>query len=72
MKMNCNLMRTACMAFAIVAWASVVNAATIPVTGWMVHNGTSTVGGTASNPTFTPGDNVTLMAPFSKAKPRSP
>jgi hypothetical protein len=30
----------------------------------MVHNGTSTVGGTASNPTFTAGDNLTLMAPF--------
>jgi hypothetical protein len=30
----------------------------------MVHNGTSTVAGTADGPTFTPGDNVTLMAPF--------
>ena len=65
MKMNCNLMRTACMAFGIVAWASAATAATIPATGWMVHNGTATVGGTASTPTFTPGDNVTLMAPFS-------
>jgi hypothetical protein len=44
---------------------SLVPAATLPVSGWIVHNGTSTVGGTASNPTFTPGDNVTLMAPFS-------
>lgn len=36
----------------------------IPVSGWMVHNGTSTVGGTGSAPTFTPGSNLTLMAPF--------
>jgi hypothetical protein len=39
-------------------------AAMIPVSGWDVHNGTSTVGGTASAPTFAPADNVTLMAPF--------
>jgi hypothetical protein len=31
----------------------------------MVHNGTATVAGTADGPTFTPGDNLTLMAPFS-------
>jgi len=37
----------------------------MPITGWMVHNGTSTVGGTANNPTFTAADNITLMAPFS-------
>jgi len=53
------------MAFGILAWASAVNAATIPVTGWIVHNGTSVNGGTGSTPTFTAGDNVTLMAPFS-------
>ena len=64
MKMMNNLMKTSCMAFAIVAWTSVTNAAVIPVSGWIVHNGTSTVGGTASNPTFTAGDNITLMAPF--------
>jgi hypothetical protein len=43
------------------SWAG---AATVSVSGWAVHNGTSTVGGTAANPTFTPGDNITLMAPF--------
>lgn len=45
--------------------ASVIHAAPVPITGWLVHNGTSTVGGTADNPTFTPGSNLTLMAPFS-------
>jgi hypothetical protein len=34
------------------------------VTGWAVHNGTSTASGTADHPIFTPGDNLTLMAPF--------
>src|SRR5690348_6229656 len=63
MKMS-NLMKPAIFALAIVAPASSVHAGTVPVTGWMVHNGTSTVGGTAASPTFTPGDNVTLMAPF--------
>jgi hypothetical protein len=65
MKTFSNLIKTSCMALAILAWASVTNADLIPVTGWIVHNGTSTVGGTADNPTFTPGDNITLMAPFS-------
>jgi hypothetical protein len=47
-----------------IAGAAPTRAATVPVSGWVVHNGTSTVGGTASNPTFTPGDNITVMAPF--------
>ena len=64
MKMTRSLMRTTAFALAIAAWAPLAHSAVIPVTGWMVHNGTSTVGGTASAPTFTPGDNVTLMAPF--------
>jgi hypothetical protein len=34
------------------------------ITGWAVHNGSSTVGGTAAAPTFTAADNLTLMAPF--------
>jgi hypothetical protein len=57
-------LRLALVAPALFVLASAAHAATIPVTGWAVHNGTATVGGTASNPTFTPGDNVTLMAPF--------
>jgi hypothetical protein len=65
MKMLLTLMKTSVVAFAIVVWSSGSDAATIPVTGWIVHNGTSTAGGTASNPTFTPGDDITLMAPFS-------
>ena len=48
---------------ALVASARVVQAATF--SDWMVHNGSSTVGGTANNPTFTAGDNITVMAPFS-------
>jgi len=46
------------------AWTSIAGGAVTPVTGWVVHNGTSTVGGTAANPTFTAGDNITLMAAF--------
>ena len=53
------------MALATIALASPADAATEPVTGWAVHNGTSTVGGTSEAPTFTPADNMTLMAPFS-------
>lgn len=64
MKMNGNKARAALVGFCIIAWASAAQAAVIPVTGWIVHNGTSTVGGTASAPTFTAGDNITLMAPF--------
>ena len=64
------LMKPAIVALALVAPATLLHAATIttPVTGWMVHNdgasGGTTVGGTPSSPTFTPGDNSTLMAPF--------
>jgi hypothetical protein len=56
--------RLALVAPALLVLATAANAATIPITGWAVHNGTATVGGTAAVPTFTPGDNVTLMAPF--------
>ena len=42
----------------------VTQPAAAPITGWAVHNGTSTAGGTAASPIFTPGDNITLMAPF--------
>jgi hypothetical protein len=52
------------IAFSMLAWASVAAATVTPVTGWVVHNGTSTVGGTASNPTFTAADNIVVMAPF--------
>jgi hypothetical protein len=64
MKMIDNLMKTSCLVLAVAAWTSVANADIIPVSGWIVHNGTSMIGGTASNPTFTAGDNITLMAPF--------
>ena len=49
---------------------AVMLAATAPLTqgamisGWAIHNGTSTVGGTPSAPTFTAADNITAMAPF--------
>lgn len=68
MKMNRNMACPAIVAVAMVAAASLAHGAliTTPVTGWEVHNGTSTVtnGGTNA-PTFTPGDNITVMAPFS-------
>lgn len=57
-------MRKLLTALALVSTTSLVHAAAIPLTGWMVHNGTATVAGTADGPTFTPGDNLTLMAPF--------
>jgi hypothetical protein len=59
-------MKSAILALALVAPASIIQAATFttPVTGWIIHNGTSTVGGTPSAPTFTAGDNITAMAPF--------
>jgi hypothetical protein len=59
------------VAVALVAFATAAHATliTTPVTGWVVHNGTSVVtnGGTDS-PTFTAGDNITVMAPFSDIK----
>lgn len=64
MKLIGSLMRTASLGCAALICGAAANATTIPVTGWMVHNGTSTVGGTAAAPTFTPADNATLMAPF--------
>jgi hypothetical protein len=42
-----------------------------PVTGWNVHNGTTTVGGPATAPTLTPGDNITVMAPFDNIRLRN-
>jgi hypothetical protein len=34
------------------------------ISGWAIHNGTSTVAGAPSAPTFTAADNITAMAPF--------
>ncbi|MCC6492490.1 MAG: hypothetical protein IT424_05665 [Pirellulales bacterium] len=50
------------LAATVIAATGRSQAATI--TGWAVHNGSSTAGGAPSAPTFTPGDNLTLMAPF--------
>src|SRR3954453_10446869 len=60
-----SLLKSTSVSCVIAAWALSAHADTIPLTGWIVHNGTSTIGGPASAPTFTPGDNITLMAPFS-------
>ena len=74
MKVYRNLIGTSLGALATLMLATAAHATTIPVTGWMVHNdgvsGGTTVGGTPSNPTFTPGgdptgtNSTTLMAPF--------
>lgn len=56
---------TAIAAVALAVLTMAAQAGAEIVTGWAVHNGSSTVGGTATNPTFTPGDNITVMAPFS-------
>lgn len=71
---KCSLMRSTLLALVLGVPATLLHAATIttPVTGWMVHNdgasGGTVVGGTPSAPTFTPGDNSTLMAPFTDVK----
>ncbi len=65
MKLIRNLIGNTIVTFAIGAAVSTARADLIPVSGWIVHNGTSTVGGTASDPTFTAADNITVMAPFS-------
>jgi hypothetical protein len=62
MKVRFHEALTACAALALAALAPLAHAA--PITGWAVHNGSSTAGGTASAPTFAPADNLTLMAPF--------
>ncbi len=71
MKMTCNLMRITAFALAIAAWAPLADAASIPVTGWVVHNtnGAITVtDGNTNSPKFTAADVasdiMTLMAPF--------
>src|SRR5437868_3732651 len=63
--MKRNLIGISLVALVALISTPAAHSATIPVTGWLVHNGTSTVGGTTSAPTFTPGSNLTLMAPFS-------
>lgn len=65
MKTNRETFGVAAAALVLVASSGWATAATIPVTGWAVHNGTSVAGGTTADPTFAPGDNLTLMAPFS-------
>jgi len=66
MKISRNLGYAAFVAMAM-AWqaSSACGAVVIPVTGWAVHNGTSTVtnGGTNS-PTFTAADNITVMGTY--------
>ena len=57
-------MRKLLPALVVLLSASLARAAVVPISGWLVHNGTSTVGGTSDTPTFTAGDNITLMAPF--------
>jgi hypothetical protein len=57
----CNLVLPAVAAM-FAAMAPLAQGATI--SGWAIHNGTSTVGGTPSAPTFTAADNITAMAPF--------
>jgi hypothetical protein len=48
----------------LIAFGAAATVGAAPITGWAVHNGTSTVGGTPAAPTFAPADNLTLMAPF--------
>jgi hypothetical protein len=52
-------------AVVVASVASVCSAATTPISNWVVQSGTSAVSGTPTNPTYTPGDNITVMAPFS-------
>jgi hypothetical protein len=57
----CNVVLPAVAAM-LAATAPLAGGATI--SGWTIHNGTSTIGGTPSAPTFTAADNITAMAPF--------
>jgi hypothetical protein len=65
MKKNCNLGWRVLLTLVLIGQSAWVCAASIPVTGWVVHNGTSTVsnGGTNS-PTFAGADNITVMGTF--------
>lgn len=58
---NCNLVVPA-MAAILAAASSLAQGATI--SGWAIHNGTSTVGGTPLAPTFAAADNIVAMSPF--------
>ena len=51
-------------AVVVASSASVCGAAATPVSNWVVQTGASVVSGTPTDPTFTPGDNITVMAPF--------
>jgi hypothetical protein len=67
MKLRRNFVIPAIVALAAIATASVTRAATftLPVEGWVVHNGTSTVSDAGTDsPTFTGGDNITAMGTF--------
>jgi hypothetical protein len=61
MKVSGNLL---ILMFAAVVMAATGRSQAATITGWAVHNGASTIGGAPSAPTFAPGDNLTLMAPF--------
>jgi hypothetical protein len=50
---------------ALVLFAASAPALAATITGWDIHNGAApTFGGTPQAPTFTPADNIVLMAPF--------
>lgn len=63
MRRHCNLTAAVTVAAMIAAQAQFADAEL--VTGWVVHNGSASVSNGGTNaPTFTPGDNITVMAPF--------
>jgi hypothetical protein len=67
MSLNRGLILPAIAALAVCAAAPLSQGATftLPVEGWVVHNGSSTVAGAATNdPTFTTGDNIVAMGTF--------
>jgi hypothetical protein len=72
MKVKRNFVWTAAAIAVIAAGTPLARGAIIsgPITGWNVHNGTTTVGGPPPAPTFAPGDNITVMAPFDNIRLR--
>jgi hypothetical protein len=67
MKVRRSLGIPAIVVLAVIASAPVTRAATftLPVDGWVVHNGSSTVSDAGTDsPTFTGGDNITAMGTF--------
>ncbi len=66
MKVKPNFASVSIAAIVVIGQASLTYGASMPVTGWVIHNGTGSVDSPGTNsPSFTPADNsLVAMAPF--------